>query len=212
MVLKAFPRPQELYLGAVVGVVPGLLRMSAAVGLVGRGCRGTSPECLCMCCYFRLTAGETGGPRGVCWARERGPRGGALGHGAVLVMAAREPVAISEVVTWRYRSMCTAASYAPGLIWPTLPMSLPSPQACTRDNDKPKAKNWSERLRAVLLQVRGIVATHGAVTLRFSSVTRTHPPRKGGNKRPLSILRPQPPTQHNATQHRRPGTLLSSCW
>lgn len=63
-----------------------------------------------MCCYFRLTAGETGEPRGVCWARERGPRGGALGHGAVLVVAAREPVAISEVVIWRYRSMCTAAS------------------------------------------------------------------------------------------------------
>lgn len=41
MVLKAFLRPQELYLGAVVGVVSGLLRMSAAAGLVGRGCPGT---------------------------------------------------------------------------------------------------------------------------------------------------------------------------
>lgn len=42
MVLKAFLRPQELYLGAVVGVVCGRLRMSAAIGLLGRGCLGTS--------------------------------------------------------------------------------------------------------------------------------------------------------------------------
>lgn len=42
MVLKACLRPQELYLGAVVGVVCGRLRMSAAIGLLGRGGLGTS--------------------------------------------------------------------------------------------------------------------------------------------------------------------------
>lgn len=39
---ESIPSSAELYLGAVVGVVSGLLRMSAVVGLLGRGCLGTS--------------------------------------------------------------------------------------------------------------------------------------------------------------------------
>lgn len=144
--------------------------MSAAIEFLGRRCLGTASVCLCMCCYFQLIADKKGGPTGLCWARKRGPRGGPLGHGAVLVMVAREPVAINEVVTWRYRFVVHYTQLRNQTIW-QVTHSTPS---LNQRHDKPKKPRTGP-------SVLGLAGTYRTVTLRFSSVTR-HPPAKKGEE------------------------------
>lgn len=151
---------------------------------------------LCMCCYFELIADNKGGPTGLCWARKRGPRGGPLGHGAVLVMVAREPVAINEVVTWRYRFVVHYTQLRNQTTW-QVTHSTPS---LHQRHDKPKAKNWSERLGAR----RNVSHSNTPFQLRNQ---KTPPPRKG---RKQTATEHSPSSASNATQRNSASAARNS--